>query len=419
MKYVPNLKALVFVIFATASLYAESPYLFVWAGDGDQKESDFLTVIDARSDRNTYGQVVATLPVGELATFPHHTEYEFPASSILFANGWAAGRTFLLDLNEPKKPRLLNQFKDISAYSFPHSFARLPNGNVLATFQVRTSGYEPPGALVEFDPNGKFIRASSADVAGMDKRQLWPYSLLVLPHIDRVVTSSTEMGLPKWALTASHGSTHEQHTSSDTRYIQVWRLSDLRLLATVPLPVSPDGKSHLNPAEPRLLPDGTVYVNTFSCGLFRVAGLAEGEPKAEFVYAFPGAETKVDCAVPVVVGKFWVQTDPSVPGLIAVDVSDPSRPVEVSRLVFDKRLERTHWIAADRAGNRLVVTGSNRSWVVIVNFDPKTGKMTLDEKFRQKGADRPGIDFDRVKWPHGSTGKALVHGALFGPAASK
>src|SRR5687768_7051970 len=62
----------------SAGTTAASPYLFVWAGDEDQKESDFLAVIDALPASPTYGQVVATLAVGARATGPHHTEYEFP-----------------------------------------------------------------------------------------------------------------------------------------------------------------------------------------------------------------------------------------------------------------------------------------------------------------------------------------------------
>ena len=113
-------------------------------------------------------------------------------------------------------PRVANQFKNITGYAFPHSYTRLPNGNVLATFQVKEKGYEPPGALAEFDASGKLIRMSSADVIGMDKKQLWPYSVLALPAIDRVVTTSTEMGLPKWAQPKAHGTSHETHTLTDT-----------------------------------------------------------------------------------------------------------------------------------------------------------------------------------------------------------
>lgn len=393
-----------------------SPYLFVWTGDGDQKDSDFLAVIDARPSSPTYGEIITTLPVGVRATTPHHTEYEFPAGSTLFANGWGGGRTFIIDLKDPRKPTLAGQFTQISDYGFPHSFARLPNGNVLATFQVKSKGYEPPGGLVELDARGKLVRASSADVPSIDnKKLLWPYSLTVLPEINRVVSTSTEMGLPKWASPA-HNSADHQHTFTETNHIQIWSLKDLRLLATIPLPPSPNGNAQFNPAEPRVLADGTVYVNTFNCGLYRVLGLETSQPRAEFVYSFQGAGTKFECAVPVVLGKFWIQTDPSLPGLIALDVSNPAKPAEVSRVVFDQRFEKTHWVAADRSASRVVVTGANRSWVLIVNVDMKTGQLTLDEDFKTKGANHPGIDFDRPSWPHGATGKGVVHGALFGPS---
>jgi hypothetical protein len=168
---------------------------------------------------------------------------------------------------------------------------------------------------------------------------------------------------------------------------------------------------NLNPAEPRLLPGGSVYVNTFNCGLFRLSGFEGSAPKAESVWQFPGAGSKEECAVPVVIGKYWIQTDPSLPGLITLDISDPVKPVEVSRLILDERFKKTHWIAADRNADRVVITGNNLSWVLIA-----TGKLTVDEKFKMKGADHPGIDFDRPRWPHGATGKAFVHGALFGPS---
>lgn len=399
-----------------AATVTPSPYVFVWTGDADEKDSDYMSVIDALPSSPTYGEVVATLPVGVKATGPHHTEYEFPVGSQLFANGWGAGRTFIIDLNNPKKPRLAGQFTQTTDYGFPHSFARLPNGNVLATFQVKSKGYEPPGGLVELDARGKVLRASSADVPGIEnKKLLWPYSLTVIPQIDRVLSTSTEMGLPGWASPAKHGATDHQHTFTDTSHIQIWSLKDLRLLATIPLPSPPAGKSNLNPAEPRILPDGSLYVNTFNCGLYRVLGIEGSDPKAEFIYSFPGAGTEFECGVPVVVGNFWVQTDPSLPGLIALDVSNPAKPVEVSRLVFNKRFERTHWLAADRSASRLVVTGNKRSWMLIVNIDRDTGRLTLDENFRAKGAAHPGIDFDRPSWPHGTTGKGVVHGALFGP----
>jgi hypothetical protein len=134
------------------------------------------------------------------------------------------------------------------------------------------------------------------------------------------------------------------------------------------------------------------------------------------VYAFPGGDSEhAMCSVPVVIGHYWIQTVAALPGLIALDVSHPEKPVEVSRLTFDPLFPMPHWLAADRKGNRLVVTGDGGSWVLLARFDPEKGALSLDQTFREPGATLPGISFDRQEWPHGKGGRAIVHGALFGP----
>ncbi|HSJ15380.1 MAG TPA: hypothetical protein VK939_13245 [Longimicrobiales bacterium] len=49
----------------------------------------------------------------------------------------------------------------------------------------------------------------------------------------------------------------------------------------------------------------------------------------------------------------------------------------------------------------------------LVNVDPETGSLSIDERFREPGASRPGFSFDRGDWPHGAAGRALPHGAVF------
>ncbi len=112
--------------------------------------------------------------------------------------------------------------------------------------------------------------------------------------------------------------------------------------------------------------------------------------------------------MPVVVGNYWVQTVGEINGLIAPDVSDPNKPVEASRLVFDAKNHMPHWPSADRKSDRLVVTGNDTSWALVVKIDPATGAMKVDESLPDGGY------FDRTNWPHGETGPAVVHGALFG-----
>jgi hypothetical protein len=402
---------------AAAPASQGSPYLFVWAGDAAHQATDFLAIVDVNPSSEDYGRIVGSVPVGISGTMPHHTEYEFPHDNILFADGWVAGQTFIFDLNQPLKPKLAGQFKDRAGYSFPHSYVRLPNGNLLGTFQSHSAGYKPGGGLVEVDERGTVVRSASAVDPAIDSDLIWPYSLAVAPQLDLVVTSSTPMGWPDWKPLPAGSWSREKVNNQKTAEVQIWRLSDLHLMKTVTLTDSNGGHNQW-PAEPRFLPDGSVLVNTFSCGLYLMKDLKGAQPSAKMVYTFPGSAPNLDtiCSVPVIVGHYWIQTVAVLPGLIALDISNPEKPVEASRLVLDKKFQMPHWIASDSKSDRLVLTGNDQSWLLLVRFNPETGKLSLDQGFHDPGATMPGISFDRPQWPHGKTGAAVVHGALFGPS---
>lgn len=372
----------------------DGDWLFVWASDADGESSDFLAVIDARPGSPTYAQVMATAPAGASGTNAHHVEHQMPDGGILFANGWRAARTFRFDLNDPLQPRVLDSFTDAGEYMHPHSFARLANGNVLATYQMRGHGNERPGALVELSPAGAVVRIAPADDP-RGEATTRPYSLAVVPSLDRVVTSSADM-----------------HGVVTVRSIQVWRLSDLSLIATVPLPPGPRGNENEASAEPRLLSDGTtVLVSTFRCGLFRILELNGDRPRAELVHSSASSR---QCALPVVTGNYWVQTDFDIPGLVAFDVSDPGHPRETSRLELPPE-HLPHWITLAPDGERIAITGfgAMHSHLLMARIDRASGRLSLDEGFRPAGADRPGVSFDRTDWPHGATGRAIPHGVVF------
>jgi hypothetical protein len=110
-------------------------YLFVWAGDAAGQQTDFLAVIDASPSSPRYGQLLTTLATDQQTKLVHHTEYTMPAGGILFANDHEAGRTFLFDLRDPLHPRIAGSFTDIDGYMHPHSYLRLPDQNILSTFQ--------------------------------------------------------------------------------------------------------------------------------------------------------------------------------------------------------------------------------------------------------------------------------------------
>ena len=373
---------------------AKNDYLFVWATDVGAKKSDFLAVIDVDASSPRYGEVIVTAPTGVPLSIAHHTEHEMPKGGVLFANGFGAGQTFLFDLHDPVHPKVASSFFGADDFMHPHSFVREPNGNVLATYQMRGHDNAEPGALVELNPHGKVLRISpAADPKG--EPFIRPYSLAIVPKLDRVVTTSADM-----------------HAKEVSHSVQVWRLSDLKLLKTVRLPAGPRGTEGDDPAEPRVLEDGrTVVVSTFNCGMFVLDDLAGNEPVAKLVHSLPMGE----CALPVVTGRYWVATNTGIPGLVSLNMTNPRKPREVSRLVFGQR-EKPHWISLAPDGERIVVSGGKEALetrVLMVRIDRRTGKLELDERFRDKDAAEAGVSFDRKSWPHGDTGRALPHGAVF------
>lgn len=406
-------------------------YLYVWVGDSAKTASDFLAVIDAAPDSPTYGSVVSTLAVGQAGSSPHHTEAEMPASGHLLANGFGAGRTWLVDFTTPRTPKLLTQFDDRAGFSHPHSFLRLANGNLLATFQYAADSsadamashdhagmpgmggaaagassaasdtakpqiVRTTGGLVEMDERGTVIRSGTASDTTIRDRLIYPYSVLAIPSMDRAVSTTTDM--------------NAGNLKSTAEWVQFWKLNDLTLLRSIALKPGPRGDEHQLTGEPRLLSDGrSVYVHTFMCGLYLVRNVDQPEPVAEFVHGFQGK----DCGVPVLTGRYWLQTVPEAHALIAMDISDATHPREVSRVTFDST-EHPHWAAIDASGRRVTVNSAEAgSRIHIVNLDPTTGVLTLDARFRDAGASREGVSLTSKTLRSGFTGTAVPHGSVF------
>ena len=396
------LLVLSFPLIATAAP-GSSHYLFVWAMEakhphalvpemtpadiparrsGLELGKDFLAVFDVRPGPS-FGKLVAILSVGR-AVEAHHTNYAEPPNNVLYANDWLGNSTYVFGLLDPRHPRLVRKFSSVGAFSYPHSFAYLPNGDTLATFQYSGGFNHAAGGLVEFDPQGRVVRTASAAAPGHPN--IRPYSLAVDEKLDRVVIGSADM----MGAQVSH-------------VAQVWRLSDLKLIKTMPLPPQPDWfyDTAADSSEPRLLADGkTVVVPTFNCGLFLVRNLASDDPTLLHVYDFGYR----GCEVPVVVGNFWVETMQSGHAIVSLDMRDPEHPHEVSRILLPPD-EYPHWLALEPGGDRLVITGYGAldTRVRFATIDRRTGKLTLESAT---------IDMTRA-WPDGWHGSAIPHGAVF------
>jgi len=372
-------------------------YIFAWTGDLAKQGNDFLAVIDADPASASYGELVTTLPTDQQTVRIHHTEYVMPESGMLFANDHDIGRTFIFDVRDPKHPSVATSFSDLAGYMHPHSFLRLPNGHVLASFQhdhlhMASSEKGTSGGLVEIDDQGHVIRsASNADKAFPDAL-LMPYSLVVMPKIDRVLVTNSSM--------------HRPDQFSGTTY-QIFRLSDLKLLKTAQLDGGSNHYGQISPEEPRLGPDGAVYIQTLACGLERITGIDTPSPKSTLVYTFPGNW----CGVPTIVGHYLIQSVPRIHGLIALDIANGAKPVEVSRIKLSDKIE-PHWTGWDIKTHRLVVTGYEEQRLFMVKFDETSGILSIDQTFKDS-AGNPGFDFADRDWPHDWHGSGLPHGVVF------
>ena len=112
--------------------------------------------------------------------------------------------------------------------------------------------------------------------------------------------------------------------------------------------------------------------------------------------------------MPVRIGHYWVATFSDKHAVAVYDLNTPDVK-EVSRVTLDDK-QKPHWLSPDASGRRLVINsgehGDHR--IFMFDFDPATGALKIDDKFRDAGSDRAGISMDGKKW-----GDAFPHGAVF------
>jgi hypothetical protein len=371
-------------------------YMYAWTGAVGGNGNDFLAVIDADPASPAYGHLLTTLVTDQPTMQVHHTEYVMPASGMLFANDHMAGRTFIFDLRDALHPKIVTSFTDMDGYMHPHSYLRLPNGNVIASFQHSHHDHADgqmggTGGLVEIDNEGRVVRSASSADPAFPGALLTPYSLAVLPDSDRILSTDSSMD----TVNAFSGVTY-----------QVWRLSDLKLLKTLYFDVGENRYAHVSPEEPRIGPDGAIYVQTLGCGIERITGVDKDQPKSRLVYTFPGSF----CGVPTVVGHYLIQSVPVINGVVVIDIANGEKPVEVSRLQLSDDYF-SHWTGWDAKTHRVVVTGT-QSRLFLLTFDEATGAIRTDTAFHDESG-KPGFNFADREWPHGWKGSGRPHGVVF------
>lgn len=395
-----------------------SPYLMVFAGDADEADSDFLGVIDLRSDSPDFGKAIATMPTGMKASMPHHMEYAMPPSGeLLFMNAHHHEMSLLVDVSNPRAPRVAKTFMPPAPLRYPHDYSRTPKGTRLVGF-LRSEGPSPDraetvmpgnhGGIAEYTAEGVLLRSASAAAAGITE-PIRPYAFALLADIDRLVVTSAPMMEETWA-----------------DVVQVYRYSDFTLLKTIRLPTGrlADGREIAGSQRagfgPRVLPDGSVFFNAYGCAFYRLSEIGSANPRLDNVLTLetpeppPGpGEIRGSCGIPIVFGHHWLMPVGQLHAVIVLDISDPASPREVSRLPTPATFN-PHWLARDPRSNRLVLgaeLGGEEGFYVL-RFDAQAGRLSFDQAFRNEGQTGY-LSLKNQRWPHGTSGAAWGHAALF------
>jgi len=397
----------------------ESPYLLIFAGDQDEADSDFLAVIDLRPDSPDLGKAVATKPIGMTASMPHHMEYAMPPEGeLLFMNAHHHELSLLVDVSDALAPRVIKTFDPPAPLRYPHDYSRTPTGTRLVGF-LSSEGESPDpaetatpgnhGGIAEYTADGVLLRSVSAGTQG-SSRPVRPYAFALLPDIDRLVVTSAPMNQTTWA-----------------DVVQIYRYSDFSLLKTIDLPPGrlADGReiegSQQGGFGPRILPDGSVFFNAYGCAFYRLSAIGSDNPRLDQVFTLETPEhpkpgwIRGACGVPVVFDNYWIQPVGQLHTVIVLDIANPLTPREVFRLPTPETFN-PHWLARDPRSNRLVLGAElgGEEGFYLLRFDAQAGRLSFDSAL--KGDGQTGyLDLKNQSWPHGPSGPAWGHAALFLP----
>jgi hypothetical protein len=414
------------------------PYIIAWAGDQDDKESDFLAVIDADHHSKTYGKVLRTytLPEGiDKHNEPHHMTHAVTPDCKLFSGGLMSGITYVWDLRDPLNippPKTLSPGTDYP-FLLPDDFIVLPNKHVMGSY-VGSLNLTSPGGVVEYDGQGKVLDLFAVG----DDITANPHGITVKDEINRLVTSG--FGVPISLFIAHKFSEIETHTN-----IRIFDRTTHELLHVVELPTGPRfaaSGGDLTQRENYAVME-TSFLNGYGKtgffasamgggGLYYCPDATSSDPQCHLVFDY-GFDSGIGRMLITKDDHYMIQPMTTiglgvgVKRVVVLDISDPMHPVQVDQVVVnDKTTGGPHFAAFDKNEKRIAwsdyfvddyqipvkVDGDHRLYVSKFHH----GHLEIDEKFRDENDGLPGVNFNRLSWPHGNSGNAKPHGLVFAPA---
>lgn len=410
--------------------FTGEPYLLVWAGDADRQNADFLAVIDADWSSPTYGKVLKTYPVRSRGNEPHRLLGGRDDRRV-FGSGLLTNRTFVFDLAQPLAARLVrvDDPGPERAYWAPHEYASLPNGHVVAACSERARYRgDPreilgaPGGLLEFTADGQLVREIGAADASARHLIVAPYAAAASPTLGRLVTTNAGHGY-----TATTVGEREAGIS-----VQIWKLDDLSLVRTLVLEAGPRGEENSGPNAVGILRRSPVVFVGTDEGAALYASDSVHTPSALFRLVFDHGAGALGGGFAVTPDdRYLVRALTGAKRVVALDVSDPWKPKAVSSVSVGDRSAQSagqrvggpNALAMSADGSRVAVSdytidvpgyvldGDRR--VHLLRLDTATGRLRVDEAFRDELTGEEGVSFERASWPHGDTGPARPAGLVF------
>ncbi len=405
---------------------SDDRWLVVWAGDADRRHSDFLAIIDPG------GKVVRTIPVKSAGNEPQDVNSDLRRDQHVFATGALTNRTFVFDLHDPREGTLvrIDDPGTSRPLAGPRGVTSIPGGRVVIAC-ADEAGYrgEPrevvrsAGGLRVLGDDGRFVKDVPASGDAAKGFIVAPAGVAVQPSLRRLVTTSE-----------GHGFTSTAQTELIPGIsIQLWSLPGLTFEKHVVLEAGPRGDENLGPRTPVFLRRKPVLlVNTRQGGALYVSDTMDlPDPVFRLAYDF-GASSLPGGAAVTPDDRFYVTALAGTHRVVVLALNKILAPREVSSVRLDQvsgggedgtRRGGPSALAMSQDGTRIAVAdytadvpgyhadGDRR--VYVLRLDPGTGRLRVDNSFRDEESGAVGVEFDRGAWPHGKTGPARPHGLLF------
>lgn len=502
-----SLSAVLFIGCTHAKPAPDTPkYIAVWAGDEDGQDSDFLAIIDADPGSGTYGKVLrtSTLPAipgahllaktgfngtpdtltSDRLNEAHHINEKLTKDNRLYAGGLISGNIFSFDLTDPlniPEPKLVLTYNTGQKFSAPDDIYSLPDGNLIATFMGAGGAKLPPalttpGGLVEFSPDGKFVKEYDAAIENGPKhyRTGEDTGMLANPHgldarEDLNIIMTSDFADPVSLATSDLKERNQKFRST----VRIWDMKERKVKKVVQVPDGPRKEKITIEEEPeglmmvRLL-HGKDHKGAFTASmsggaLYYCPDVTAEEPVFKEVFDFGGSAgvsvftvTKDDKRVILPISGLFSPGDDAgfdpkrnSRKVVELDITKlveagnsftcsgdnlkaSDCPAVASELNMDSDLN-----FATHGGPHITVLDKGDARLAVVNYFvdlkegfglPGTGscgdhrlyivkreggRLIVDKDFKDEFDNEPGVSFNRIKWPHGETGNAKPHGLIF------